>query len=140
VSWFKSNLLAILGICAGAIAFGYTTLNQLNVIKSVVERHDAQFKEVNATFEKFNNTLKDNYSDWAKTQKVEVERAEKNRKEDLDKADKQSEKLNAAFLAFTATSVKVDTIGKTLDGVVQKIDAIQSSQQTNQHLLQQNRK
>lgn len=118
------------------VAFYFTT-------KFTLDKHEAQFAEVGKQFERFNNTLQKNYSDWAAATKTEVEKSEKNAKEERDVRERMREQFVALFTQLSTnsagTNAEVKAISKILDGVTTKIDNIQNVQQQNRQMLDQRR-
>lgn len=113
--WIVDNSKMLVAIAAAVATFYFT-------VKFTLDKHEAQFAEVARTFEKFNKTLENNYSDYAKAQK-----------EDALTRDKMREQFMNLFTQLSTSSVatgeQVKSISKQLDGVTTKIDSIQSGQQ-----------
>jgi hypothetical protein len=112
--WFGKNLALIVSVAGMLIAFYFTTRETLN-------RHEAQFVEVAKKFDQFNTT-----------QNVNFEKYSINQKEEKLAADKAREAIQAAVNSLTtgqaAGNVKIETINKTIDNVLNKLDVIQSNQ------------
>ena len=115
--WVRSFGIMIVGFIGVLVAFYFTT-------KDTLSRHEAQFADINKTFEKFNTTMQRNYDDWAKVNKSDQEKAEKVREQFL-----------ASFTQFginsAALKVQVDNVAKQLDAVTNKLDMIQDVQRQN---------
>lgn len=130
--WLRSFGVYILGMVGCLVAFYFSTTNTL-------QNHEKQFVEIGKKFDSFNETLKRNYDDWAKSNKVELEKAEIRAKEERDIRDKMRTEFQQTFGNFAASAagmrVQVDTIGKQLDSLTGKIDAISTVQQQNRSLI-----
>lgn len=124
-SWFRGNLLAILGIVAAVVGFGYTQIQTINAIKGVVERHEQQFASMQRTFEQFDKTQKSNYEDYAKNTKIE--------------AEKSAKALEVLNLSAVRTGTQVEGAIKQLDEVKVKLEGITTRQQENRQIFQQGR-
>jgi len=126
--WLRSFGVYLMGFVGLLITFYFTTTNTL-------QKHEEKFAEIGKKFDTFNTTLKDNYENWAKTNKSEVEKAEIRAKEERELRDKMREEFRQTFTNFatssTAVRVQVDTITKQLDNVTKKIDDISNVQQQN---------
>jgi hypothetical protein len=112
--WAQKNLALILSVAGMLVAFYFTTQATLN-------RHEAQFVEVAKKFDLFNVTQERNFATYAANQKEEKNSADKAREALLSV-------VNTLSTGQAAGTVKIETITKTLDGVVQKLDVIQSNQ------------
>lgn len=113
-AWVRSFGVWFLGLVGVLVTFYFTT-------KATLDRHEAQFTEIAKKFDGFTGTLKDNYSDYAKNQKEEAAAREKVREQFMALFGQLS--TNSA-----AVNVKVESIGKALDGLTTKIDTIQQTQ------------
>ena len=129
--WFRSFGVFILGFAGILITFYFTTTFTL-------QKHEEKFSEIGKKFDAFGNQLKENYENWAKTNKAEIEKAEARAKEERDLRDKMREDFRVTFTGFATTTagmkVQVDTIGKQLDSLTSKIDSISTVQQQNRVL------
>lgn len=120
-SWIRSFGAAGLALVGVIIAFYFTTTNQLNNTREVLNRHDSQFKSIGDQFEKFNGTLQRNYDDWAKQNKSDQEKAERVREQFINT-------LSTFGANSAALKVQVDSVAKQLDSVTNKLDMIQDTQ------------
>lgn len=132
-AWVRSFGVWVLGFVGVLVAFYFTT-------KFTLDKHEQQFAEVGRQFERFNQTLQKNYSDWANATKLEQEKSEKNAKEEREVRERMREQFMALFTQLSTssagTNAEVKAITKSLDNVTTKIDSIQNVQQ--QRLMQQN--
>jgi len=131
-AWLRQLAVPTVTLIVVAIGFYYTQKNNNEKFELTLNKHESQFKEVGNQFERFNETMKKNYVDWMAVNKTEVEKAEKNQKEERETREKMRESFTALFTQLAtnsaATNAQVNAIVKTLDGVTTKIDAIQSVQ------------
>ena len=131
-SYIKTFGAMAVGLVGLAITFYFSTKSFEESTKSVLTKHEAQFIEVGRKFEGFNDTLKKNYDDWARQNKVDQEKAEAQRKADQEKSEAMRQKFLDSFNVFgvqsAETKVQVNNIAKQLDAVTSKLDMIQDVQ------------
>lgn len=114
LDWGIKNAALLFTVVGLLVTFYFTTKQQL-------ENHTQQITEIAKKFDNFDNTQRTNFDRYAA-----------NQKEEKLSADKAREALqgvvNILATGQAAGAVKVENISKTLDGVVQKLDVIQSNQ------------
>jgi len=131
-SYIKTFGAMAVGLVGLAITFYFSTKSFEESTKSVLTKHEAQFIEVGRKFEGFNDTLKKNYDDWARQNKLDQEKAEQIRKADQDKSDAMRQKFLDSFNLFgiqaAETRVQINVVSEQLKDVRSKLDMIQDVQ------------
>lgn len=121
-AWVRAYGVFVLGLVGVLVAFYYTT-------KLTLDKHEAQFAEVNKTFEKFNTTLQKNYDNYAVNQKEEAVTRDKMREQFMTLFSQLS-------ISTAGTNAEVKAIGKVLDGVTTKLDGLSSGTTQNRMMIQ----
>lgn len=128
IAWLKSFGVYIIGLIFALITFYFTVMFTLRDHEKRFEVQDKRYEEVGKKFDTFNDTLKSNYENWAKTNKAEVEKADLRAKEEREIRERLRDEFQKTFSSFAASAagmrVQVETVTKQLDVLTGKIDDI----------------